>query len=120
MADRALARRDALAEVIAEKLQGLVAKAATTLEGLYLDPEDPNYNPDAKETWSNCSMKTRAALILCKAADDKQSPDMGRSFGVIILAGRAATAADWEAHAREVDEEERRKSAIDVEAVEVK
>lgn len=126
--ERALARREAEEELIRSTLRGVAAKAAHTLDGLYENPfldEDrteinPKYNPDAHRTWAECSMKTRAALIITKAVEGKSDADMGRALGVIILTGRATSVKDWEAQAREVDEESRRRGAIDVVAEVVK
>ena len=54
-------------------------------------------------------------LVIAKAAEGKNDQDLGRSFGLIILTGRAPSAKEWEAEAKKVDEDERRKTAIDVE-----
>lgn len=121
--ERALAKREQEEELIKGALRRVATKATQTLEGLY-EPEllpdgtaNPAYNPDASRTWAGCTMKTRASLIIAKAAEGKNDNDLGRAFGVIILAGRAPSAQEWEQQAREVDEAERRKAAIDVEVV---
>ena len=101
-------------------LTRVAQKAAKTIEGLYEDPGSRDYNPDAEKTWAECSMKTRASLIIHKATEGKQEADLGRAFGVIILTARASSPADWEAQAKAVDEAERKKAAIDVVATVVR
>jgi hypothetical protein len=118
---RALARREDIAELVRGTIQRVQQKAADTLEGLY-EPEyidgqpNPKYNPDAVNTWADCSMKTRAALVIVKSAEGKNEVEFGRQFGVIILDARAPDAQTWEADARRVDDAERKKAAIDVES----
>lgn len=94
--------------------------AMKTLAGLY-EPDvledgspNPKHNPDANRTWSECSMKTRAALVMAKdmGLTSEQEMNEKRVLGVVVLQSRADSASSWEAEARKVDEEERRK-AID-------
>jgi hypothetical protein len=118
--EKALARREQEEELIRGALRRVAQKATKTLEGLYEPPTleggkpNPDFNPDADRTWAECTMRTRAALIIAKAAEGKNDQELGRAFGVIILTGRAASAQDWEAQAKEVDRQERERTAIDV------
>lgn len=122
MSEKALARREEEEIALKAALTRIATKAASTIEGLYEEamlPDgrpNPAYNADAPMTWAECSMRTRASLIIHKATEGKQEADLGRALGVIFLAARAASAASWEQQAREVDEAERCKAAIDVEA----
>jgi hypothetical protein len=90
--------------------------AMKTLAGLYEDPKSPSYNPDADRTWQDCTMKTRAALVMAKdmgLTAEKETGE-GRVLGIVVLQARADSIPTWEAEARRVDEEERRKAnAID-------
>jgi hypothetical protein len=98
-------------------------RAAECLAGLYEPPTiagpdgqpvpNPKYNPDAHATWAESSMKTRAALVIAKAQAENPDADIKAVFGVIIMKARATSAKDWEADAKKVEEEQRRK-AIDV------
>ena len=125
MSEKALQRREAEEDLIRGALRRVAIKAAKTLEGLYEEPwlddkklkPNPAYNDDAHRTWADCTMKTRAALIIAKTAEGKNDVELGRALGVIILTGRAPSMEEWERRAKEVDEDERRKAAIDVEAV---
>lgn len=104
-------------------------RAAECLVGLY-EPEfikdeagnevpNPKWNPDAKRTWAEASMKTRAALVLAKAQAENPDADIKAVFGVIIMKARASNPKEWEAEARRVEEEQKRK-AIDVTPLETK
>lgn len=97
--------------VVKEIMDRVQNHAAKALEGLYKAPGDKDYNPDADKTWAECSMRTRAALILAKSAQDQNTGD-GKPLGIVFLSLRAKSAKEWEAKAREVDEDER---VIDVE-----
>ena len=105
------ARGVAAARAVIQRVQ---EKAAETLEALYLPSDDPKRNPDADRNWADCSMKTRAALVLCKDATREPGDGDGKVFGVIFMQDRVDDPRKWEAEARKVDEEERRKNAIDV------
>lgn len=98
--------------VVKEVMDRVQTHAAKTLEGLYKKPGDPEYNDDADKTWAECSMRTRAALILAKSAQDQGGGD-GKPLGIVFLSLRANSSKEWEAKAREVDANER---VIDVEA----
>ena len=84
--------------------------AAKAILGLYKKPSDKDYNPDADKTWAECSMRTRAALILAKSAQDQGTGD-GKPLGIVFLSLRAKNAKEWEAKACEVDANE---AVIDV------
>lgn len=89
-------------------------KAAKVLDGLYLEPHEPGYNPDAEKTWAECSMKTRASLILVKDAQARGDGGEGRVLGLILVKERASSKEEWELMARKVDEDERNRNAIEV------
>lgn len=126
MSESAIARRAGEETALRARLTRIADKAAGCIEGLYEPASlpdgrpNPDYNPDATVTWAECSMRTRASLVIHKATEGKQEADLGRAFGLVILTARAVSAATWEQQAREVDEAERQKAAIDVEAVVVK
>lgn len=92
--------------VVKEVLARVAEKAAKTLEGLYLKPDDPDFNPDADKTWAECSMRTRAALVIAKGAQEHGLSD-GKVLGIVFLQGRARSQSEWEAEAKRVDIEER-------------
>jgi hypothetical protein len=95
--------------------------ALKTLAGLYLPQGDPERNPDADRTWSECTMKTRAALVMAKDMGLTGDPDAAekRVLGVVVLQARVDSIPTWEAEAKRVDQEERKK-AIEGVAVTVK
>lgn len=103
-------RGEKAVQAIMERVQ---MKVARTVEGLFLNPGEPGYNDDAPKPYMECSVKTRAALQLAKSAMEKQGSGEGRVLGLVMLAGRIPSKAAWEAEARRVDEEERRK-VVDV------
>jgi hypothetical protein len=110
----AVARMEAERELGRAIIAKVTRKAAQTIAGLYKRPGERGYNIDADLPWSECSVKTRASLLLVKGMAAEPEQGDGRLFGVIIMQGRAPSAAQWEAEARAVDEDERRKGAIDV------
>ncbi len=124
--DKRLAKREARARTnelrTRQAMIRVARRAAETLERLFLPDGDPNQHPDAKETWADCSMQTRAALILAKTANENPEADLPKVFGIIIMQGRSKSATEWEAQARQVErdtkmlEAERRAAAIDAHA----
>lgn len=101
----------ALKQKKAEKLQRVVMgaqlSAAKKVAGLYLPDDDANQNPDAKKTWNECSVATRAAIELtkgtmalerAKAANGNQET---RAIGLVILPARAESIEAWEQRVKE-------------------
>jgi hypothetical protein len=105
-------------QLVRDVLAKVTEKAARTLDGLYLDKDDPGYNPDAEKNWADCSMKTRAALVLVKQAQERGDGPATGLLGIVFVPARAASATEWEAMAKKVDEDERNKAAIDAEVIE--
>lgn len=117
---KVIARMEAERQLCEAVLAKITRKALKTVEALYAPElnEDgtPNTrrNRDADKPWNECSVKTRASLLLVKGMEAKADAGDKRVFGVVVLQGRSASAKDWEAEAKAVDDEERRKGAIDV------
>lgn len=112
-----LAHQQSANQVVRTAMRRLAKKATDTLEGLYLDADDPKRNPDADKNWSDCSMKTRAALILAKEAAAEVQSEGARPLALVFVSQRVDSATDWEAMASKVDQDERARTSIDAEVV---
>lgn len=104
-------------------------QAAEVVEGL-LEPEllengepNPKYNPDAKVTKAQCSMRTWASLQIVESdRKDARTRTMAsasnKPMGVVILQNKLS-ASDWEAQAQRLSklraEPQPNKPVIDVE-----
>lgn len=107
---RTLAERARGDKAVAKLRRQLERKSTKVLVGLFKDPQDPDYNPDADKTWAECSMRTRAALVIHRDFLPKENQENAhRVLGVVFLQARAGSADEWEQQARAVDEAERRK-----------
>jgi hypothetical protein len=97
---------------MAEKLNDIMQEGLKTAAGLF-----DGSNGDANVPLNEASTKTRFAMELTKQglADRREADVTDRTLGVLILRSKMA-ASEWEQHAAEVDEAERAKVAIDVEA----
>jgi hypothetical protein len=95
---------------IRRRMLQVFEQGAETLQRLYLPDGHPNQHPDAKKTWSECSMQTRAALALAKAHGENPTADVKELFGIIVLQGRSKSALEWEQRAIKVEEEQKRKA----------
>lgn len=111
--DERIAKRERRAWSI---MTAVAVECAETLRRLYLPDGDPNQHPDAKKTWSECSMQTRAALALAKAHGENPQADVKELFGIIVVQGRSKSAHEWEQRALEV---ERRQKERAIEALAV-
>lgn len=93
-------------ERLAREIQRAQLTAALKVRGLFLDPTEPGFNPDALLNWQDCSMRTRAALILVQgqlAADRaKQQAATPKVFGMVLMQQRVEDPGQWERMAAEV------------------
>lgn len=93
-------------ERLAREIQRAQLTAALKVRGLFLEPGQPGFNPDALANWQDCSMRTRAALILVQgqlAADRaKQQAATPKVFGMVLMQGVVADHGKWEQMAAEV------------------
>lgn len=118
-----LARMEAERQLCERAIAKVMRRAVRTVAGLYEEPLNPDgtpnkrWNKDADKTWNECSVKTRASLQIIKGLEQRNEGGDKRPLGVIVLQARAASASEWEAEAKRVDEAERRRAAIDVEVV---
>lgn len=85
-------------------LMGAQLAAARKVRGLYLQPGDPGYNPDADVPWKEATTATRAALVLANASlaaeRAKQDQRPQASFGVLFVPAALASSAEWQEEAR--------------------
>lgn len=76
---------------------------ARAVRGLFKDPADPEYNPDATSTWKECSMRTRAALVLTgntmAGERAKSQAPVTNNFGVVWMPAQIRDAGEWERQA---------------------
>lgn len=93
-------------ERLAREIQRAQLTAAIRVRGLFLEPGQSGFNPDALANWQDCSMRTRAALILVQgqlAADRaKQQAATPKVFGLVMMQQRVEDAGQWEQMAAEV------------------
>lgn len=95
-----------------ERLLREIQKAQWTavgrVRGLFRKPGEPGYNPDAANNWQDCSMQTRAALILTQGAlaaeRAKQQADAPKVFGMVLMQPRLSDHGEWERMASAVSE----------------
>lgn len=82
--------------------------AVAKVRGLFVDEKAPGYNPDATANWQDCSMRTRAALILTQGAlateRAKQQAATPKVFGMILMQQKIPDHAEWERMATAVSE----------------
>lgn len=117
MSERGLAHLRGLQDLVQKKVAEITEKALETTQGLFKQPGEEGYNPDAERNWAECSTKTRAALKITEAVQASTGADpTPRVLGVIFMNGRSRSKEEWEAEAKRVDEEARGK-ALDAEVV---
>lgn len=82
--------------------------AVARVRGLYKEPGEEGYNPDATANWQDCSMRTRAALILTQGAlateRAKQQAATPKVFGMILMQQKIPDHGEWERMATAVSE----------------
>lgn len=85
--------------------------------GLFLEPVEEGYNPDALVPMPDASTRTHFGMTVYKnmMAQKREGMATARALGVVLLQGRKGE-AEWNAEARRVDEEQRHAQAIDVAA----
>lgn len=88
------------------EIQRAQLSAALRVRGLFLKEGEPGYNPDATGNWQDCSMRTRAALILVQgqlaAERAKQQAATPKVFGLVMMQQRVEDAGQWEQMAADV------------------
>ena len=88
------------------EIQRAQLTAAVRVRGLFSKPGTLGYNPDAERNWQDCSMQTRAALILVQgqlaAERAKQQAATPKVFGMVLMTPRLDDPRQWEAMAAEV------------------
>ncbi len=122
---REIATRDILPVELAtakirEQVLAIGSKSLATVEALFAT-NPAEQNPDATLPWSECSTKTRAALLIYREVAAGQRVDQqGRvALGLVVLKSQLEEKA-WEEEAARVDDESNRRTAIEVASVEVK
>jgi hypothetical protein len=88
------------------EVQKAQLSAVSRVRGLFLQPEDPGFNPDALVNWQECSTRTRAAIILTNGvlANEraKQQALTPKVFGVVMIQARVEDHGQWEQMAADV------------------
>lgn len=98
-ADRA--RQSAAVERIRAEL---TEKVTDVLGGLFKEPHEKGYNPDAEKTKAECSMRTHTAIALAEQLGITKSIEQNsRPIGLVVIKERIHDAREWEAEARLVD-----------------
>ena len=89
-----------------ERIGRISYKAMRHAEGLYKQPGEPGYNPDAAVPWSEASTKTRFAVEVYKqlCADGRENTRSVTALGVVALQSKLG-AAQWEKMAQAIDAE---------------
>lgn len=87
-------------ERLVREIQRAQLCAAGKVRGLFRRPGEPGYNPDAAGNWQDCSMQTRAALILVQgslaAERARQQAATPKVFGMVLMQSTIADPAEWE------------------------
>lgn len=98
-ADRA--RQNAAVERIRAEL---TEKVTDVLGGLFKQPNEKGYNPDAEKTKAECSMRTHTAIALAEQLGiTKSIQEQSRPLGLVVIRERIADPREWEAEAKLVD-----------------
>ena len=103
-----------------KSIREITSQGLAIARGMLKNVGEPGYNTDADRPFAEATVKTRFAMRIYEnaKADQREHHVTERTLGAIVLRERLQ-AKDWEAHAKEVDESERQKRAIDVVAEEV-
>lgn len=87
-------------ERLAREIQRAQLTAALKVRGLFVPQGSPGWNPDALQNWQDCSMQTRAALILVQgqlaAERAKQQAATPKVFGMVLMQSTIADPKQWE------------------------
>lgn len=94
-------------------MERTIKRAERVVFGLFRKPEEEGYNTDADVPFTEASTKTKVALELVKMSRG-QGDGETRVLGVIFMQGRTTDPKTWEAEARRIDDEEKRRNAVDV------
>ncbi len=88
------------------EIQRAQLTAALRVRGLFVEPGTQGYNPDASRNWQDCSMQTRAALILVQgqlaAERAKQQAITPKVFGMVLMQSTIQDPQKWEEMAANV------------------
>jgi|SRR5882757_9875112 len=95
-------------ERLMREIQRAQWSAVAKVRGLFKQPGEEGYNPDAATNWQDCSMRTRAALILTQGAlateRAKQQAATPKVFGMILMQSKVEDHGAWERMATAVSE----------------
>jgi len=80
-------------------------RAARSVAGLFKQPGEEGYNPDAAVAWKDATVATRAALRMVEgtmAAEARKDAAAAapKVLGVVVVPQAAASIAEWEAKAQ--------------------
>jgi hypothetical protein len=94
-------------ERLAQLLRRVEAKGVRKVAGLFKNPGEPGYNPDAEVPWKDSTTATRAALLLTQgvmAAERMKNAGNGAAavFGVVMMQPKIESASEWETFAKQV------------------
>ncbi len=82
------------------EIQRAQLTAALRVRGLFVEPGKQGHNPDALRNWQDCSMQTRAALILVQgqlaAERARQQAITPKVFGMVLMQSVEPDAGKWE------------------------
>lgn len=94
-------------EAAVERIRAKLTKRVTkVLTGLFKEPGEPGYNPDAERTKAECSMRTHVAVALAEQLGiTRPIAETSRPLGIIVLQSRIEDAREWEKQARVIDAE---------------
>lgn len=122
-AEDQVARSKAIArsqgKTVLAMLDDIAEKMLTDVAGLYKNPGDKGYNPDATVPWTEATTKTRASLIGYQQvmANSREQVRGAVALGVVAMQ-RAMSKDEWERKAKIVDDEAKQ-GAIDAVATSV-
>lgn len=91
---------------VMERIGRIANKAMRHAEGLYKQPGEPGYNPDAEVPWAEATTKTRFAIEVYKQlkADSRENTRAVTALGVVALTARLDK-SQWEKKAQAIDAE---------------
>lgn len=94
-------RRERRARMTKRVIEEVQLAAAKTVAGLFKQPGEPGYNPDADVPWRECSTRTRGGLLVMQgtmvaervANAQNAAPQV---FGVVMMTPRIEDPVEWE------------------------
>lgn len=92
-------------------------QALNAIAGMYKQPGEEGYNPDAETPWKDASTRTRGSFVLAQSFVSEErvraASEAPRTLGVVVVTDRIANPADWERLASQVNH------GVAIEAMEV-